>query len=537
MKNENEAKNLEPEVMSTDSKAETNASALDEAQDALNELALEALENSSKKEEKEEPITNDEPTPMAPPVTEFQPTLEEPKKKNNLPLIILVLLVVAGLAFGIYYFLNNNKKDLSPKEQYAKILNDTYASASKYLTNDVEYDFTKPFALTLEGSVDSDIDEIKAFSGYKIKADMGLDMNAKKANLQLSMKDKSNKEILSAQAGADDKNLYIVSNKLFDKTIKMSNTTSEFWTSLEDPTKLLKVEMPENLPEGKDIDHFIKLIKDTIINNISDDSIKTSEEKITIDGKEENVTKLSYVLDKEETKKQFSAIAKAIKNDETSMKLLETLLEQSKAEVEQMLDEALENIEVETTVTFDLYVKNNELVELNFGVSKDDYLRYTVNSKKSTIVFVEEGKKQFEININEENKKQTIVTINVPEEMNATLTVREYNENKVDMDYSVTMVTENQTVSGTLNVTSDKNKLSGTFSINTKVEGKDLKANLSIEVTPNATVTLPNTANAVEYTALTQDDMTKIMTNLQNAIKGTPLEELMSTMGTGDIQM
>lgn len=530
MKNEN----LEPEI--TDST--TNSSALDEAQDTLSELALEALENSTMKEEvqqeKQTPV--EEPITMAPPVTEFQP-VEEPKKKNNLPWILLVVLVIAALAVGAYYLLNN-KKDLSPKEQYAKILNDTYASASKYLTTEVEYDYTKPFALTIEGSVDSNIDELKALSGYKIKANLGLDIDAKKASLALNMNDKSNKEILSAQTGADDKNLYIASAKLFDKTVKVSGVTSEFWTSLDDPSKLLKVEIPDNMPNGKDIDHFLKLIKDTIINNISDNSIKTSEEKITIDGKEENVTKLSYVLDNTEAKKLYTALATAIKNDETSMKLLETLSKQSKTEVEKMLDEELENIEMTDPVNFDLYIKNNELVELNFNASEEDYLRYTTSDKKSNFTFMELGEKVLEVNINKENKKEKIVTLDIPEEMKATFTVREYNENKVDMDYNITMLEENQTATGSINMTSDKNKLTGTFSINTKVNGKDLKVNLSIEITPNTTVTLPNTTNAVEYTALSQTDMTTIMTNLQNTIKGTPLEELLASfMGTGDVQM
>ena len=206
------------------------------------------------------------------------PPENQVNKKRKWNFIIGGILVLLAIAIGL--FIGYQKLNSNPVAIYKNAINGVYDilkdSLDELEKNTIkEVDVNKPIELDLTAKLESNMEQLKNFSGLNYHVNMGLDYNKKLANINLGIAEENSK-LIDVLISAIDKNLYIKSDDLFDKVVSIGEYDIFKELSLEE-LETTKINVNYN-----DLDYVLKKMKTIIIESLDKDKFVLEEESIKI---------------------------------------------------------------------------------------------------------------------------------------------------------------------------------------------------------------------------------------------------------------
>lgn len=534
--NDNTTEEIKPEVVEV-----LKEEIIEEVKPEIPEVVAEEITATipvEPKLENEELVEEIKPTIPPVPIIEKEEYIEEmelenPKQKKEKPVIlyaIIGVLIVACILLGLYRYIWN-----SPKNVFLKAMNDGYKSmensfedlmnvnldenrSTAMYTYDYDFDIkTKDEYATTE--IKEMLDEINKLN---MKMQAGVDFNKKEMSFLFQTNyDKSS--MLEFSLFGTNSQLYLELKDLFDKYIKIP---------VEDYDELFEQNSDNMLEESK---YFASALKDAFLDNLSKDDFVSTKEKLTIDDKNINTTKISYVLTEKKMLEIEKLIIEDLLEDTKFIKVTSTLTSAEEADVKTSLEDMLEEIEE----SIEYIVETDEKIELNVyttGIS-NTVLRYEIvidsPDSKSGLSYTDyKGVKSIALSSEEEE----VLTINISKLEN------DIKKIEVIMD-TFNLKIEGKTIDGeamySYSLTEELSDLEFTGAITSKetevTKDKEYKEVISITgilnvgtekdiITMSATsnvvtkfvdkLEMPDVSNSIDYTELTEEDMNSILSKL-----------------------
>ncbi len=441
---------------------------------------------------------------IVPPVETPSYSNDEPeeKKKSSLPiiLIILILLGVGGF-FAYKYFFNK------PDKVVKGLVNKAY---DKFETPLKKYDSKDSVLINSEFSMNTNIEGLEDLNGMRFNLITGMDYKNNKFEMGLAYLEDNNK-ILEALMYVLDKNAYAVLKDIYSDPIKLNTEEIDF----EEITTQTTVS-----PE--DMEYIIKRLKDIFLESLDMNDFKQSSDKITLNGSETKVKKISYTLTSEKLAKiSNNMIDYILKDEELLNKLsemtefdIETLKEELKSSKTDMSD--IDTSEDSETVKFDIYTK---------GVT-DEFVGMDIEAPDNTTIQVRKNNDNTTINANLNGAS-------------IQLTIKSESKEKTTIDIKINVLTEEITGKAIIEekeIDSKTTESKITFNMNYQEQEVGFTLNMKQQI--GANIADIDVSNAKAMEELTGEEMTqieqKIMEKLMNSklynlINGT-MENLLEEM-------
>lgn len=327
----------------------------------------------------------------------------------------------------------------------------------------------------------TDISDLKdQLDGIKVATNVQYDFNEKQALLGVNL-DKKTDNYLSAKAMVDlaKNEVYVSESNLFDKVIK-AEIPEEVRTQIKE-----YLGEDENLAVDKRVGKTIaKKISAAVNNSLNKEIFAREKVVVNLNGKDKKVKDNTLTLTAEEMKEVVENIVNTLKMDNEFLECYE-----DRDEIIDSLDriesgcEDLEDSEEKITIHYYTSGIANDFVGVVFVISEDEY-------NEKIIEVVKTSKTVYEINLKETSygSTETIETI--------IITVNKANKNEKD----ITIAMDFEDVG-------------------------NIKLNIVTSQQYNKGIEALDTANAVNYEELTEEDYGKIYENLMSS----KLNELLST--------
>ncbi len=489
-----------------------------------------------------------------------QPSFNFQKKKGKTGLIIgicAVLLVIAGAV--IFYLIST-----SPKAIFKSVVNSFYQDFSSSISDTEENEFDINFledSILAKGNlaITSDMAELSMINDYMIDYTLGLDVKNEKMEAGISITE-SEKELINFLMNFKENAIYASLGTVFDKVINLDNISLEEIADIEDLKTYFEGTKTLSLTTD-DIDYIVETMKDLINKSFDDVKFEKSSENTEIGDITVKARKLSLVLDESNTKIIGDTVLKGMIADDKLLEKIAMISGQDAADLKSLLEDALDEIdydEFDDSSVLAIYTKGltNKVIKISV-LQDDEEMAYYSNYKDLTTIWIDNG--MVIITLDETNDKgELVVTYNKKKVLTAT--INEFEGNVVDVDYTLFMDEDKITGSikssykdstwkgsMTANLSSDTNfKIAIDYEMIKKSATKyDIVFNLaisgdvqlSIKNTANLKTgvdiaTLPIT-NVVNYSALTEADMTTMLTNLETALEGTALYSMLEAYSYG----
>ena len=135
---------------------------------------------------------------------------KEKNKKGKIKFLICGFLVVISIAIGL--FIGYKKLNNDPMSIYRDSINGIYKKLNNALKESKDKNFTTldltkdPFIVDLKAKLDSNIPELKPFTGLDYHLNVGMDLANKKMNMGLDI-DENNNSLLNLVLSVIDKNI------------------------------------------------------------------------------------------------------------------------------------------------------------------------------------------------------------------------------------------------------------------------------------------------------------------------------------------
>lgn len=407
-------------------------------------------------------------------------------RKVLLAIIGVLVVVLIVLGYLIY------SKGPSSKNVYLRTIDEFSNSVSKAIDKTdlnklQELNYNLSFNLN---STNSEYKEIaKIINNIKLNASLEEDYKNKKANVNLDVL-YNNSSMIDGNIYINGKDLYAELPSLYSKLIKVPTDETinldELWNAYnKDNYKTI-------------LNELTKIVK----NNLKEEYFTSSDEKITVLGKEANTSKQVLTLTGENMYDLENNIINDILNND---KLLKALSDTSNIEVNDLKEELnrtkSELTKEDSKLVVELYLnKSNQKLEyavmntdsekLELSKTSDDTFNILVNSEKiGSIAFLKNG---IDLIIDYEN---TNINLKLSEE-----------------SLNITAKTEEANISIKLNGNEQKGKT--VVNVNIPSEKIDLTINVDYEIKSIKSVKAKDYSNYVELDKMTEDDYNGIMTKL-----------------------
>lgn len=297
-------------------------------------------------------------------------------KMTKFIIALSFVLLVSFVGFNIYQNLVN-----TPKKIFIDAIN-SLANDYKYFDNvkDNNYNFFND-DFTYTGTIDTNIESsllnsLKLETKYQNIINSINFLNEFKINYKLQKNDQD--LLLDLNGQYKDKNLFFTYyNNNSDYYVKLSNY-SDFYIKINDIIEKIK----NNVIYLDDPNYLINVIKDSFINNLSDDYFNTKKEEININDEKVNVNKNVLKLDRKNMTTILNQIISDLKNDEKATNMLIDLF----PNFETLDIEIADNKDDDIVIYFNTYTENNKLIKYELEITNINYLGLDINN--ITISFI-----------------------------------------------------------------------------------------------------------------------------------------------------
>ena len=462
------------------------------------------------------------------------------KKKSGLTIAIIALVVIAILGVG-GYFAYNKFFNKSPKDVYTTNLK----SAIKKVNNSIN-EVAKYYQNEVKGSVKVDgllftMSGFDIINDYEFTIANKVDENNKIALTSFEIADTKNKNKLDADIYLKDGDIYLDLNDTYKGIIKLTN-------DMDEETRNIFKNTLSDLGNNNYVkfSYLLDKITNLYLATLENEDFKQENVKITINGKEKNLTSTSVIYTEEKANKALKSVVKGLLDDEVSISYISNITNTSIDDVKEELNDIL-NDEIEgksdKTLNVSIYTKGSNLAGLEmsfdgealrfFDVDKDIELTYTDAFK--LIGNYDKGGK-ITLSVNTDDKLVEVLN----------LTVNEYTDNKADVDFKISdkLFGESDSSSMTPSISGNiKNEKSTngtttnektTLALTLDIEGMTSKVTLNFDTTSstktaNIDVDLSSAKELSEKTEMELE--TKLMEKIQSFSIYKALEDSMKNNG------
>lgn len=430
--------------------------------------------NENEKVENSTPVVEEqkvEENVVTPVTTEPKKGFQLSKKHIGIGVVVIALVVILALLIGNSGSKNVFKKTIT--KSYKEVVKSA-KEADKKLKN---YDLSKN-ALYFDGNL-----KVNTTNDGEDVGTLDVEWNAgisgKDEKAYGTAKINGQDENISVETLIEDGKTYIKSS-LFDEIIDASENISE-----EDLKQVFNTLTETKKTNATDVTEVGQYIINALVNNLDSDKIESESSELELGEKEVKVKKISYDL----SGKSFSKLGKAIidellDNDkflEKTVDLVNSYAEDddnkiSKKDLKDSLKsmkESLSDISIDEKVSFNIYTKGllNKVVGYSVTYDKKDYLTIAFDNKNINVTYDDHNEdkddRQKLTLVATKEKKEWNVVVKANKEKIATATVRELSDEKIDLDYKITM---------------DDEELKGSIYFTNKEKGKTINGEYKAEV-------------------------------------------------------
>ncbi len=480
------------------------------------------------------------------------------KKKNKFLILGIVLAVLVGLGllgyFVVYpYIVKNYLSD--PKNVYTATIN----AAFKELTTTVDDVVHTKAIYDIQGTLDTNIESLKSYSGYTYGINYGIDPKAETIQAGITLKDKTNVGHSYYTYLKDGKEYirYSTYRDLIFAGEADMNEVSQLFVSFQD--MLDSADKANN----EDINYIINKVNELLVSSIDESKLSKEEASITINGENLKVTNNKYVISEETATNMILHIIEGIKNDSKSISILANMTEITEQELKDFLDEIIKETkedddecaeddedcvkkeEVTDEVT-DLIVSiyttglKNDIVGYAFTTSdnknsyhyfkKDNYYEHRIYSSSKDMETNEDIENVILVVGNIDGAK-THVSVKYNDDEIAIFDIKEWTEAKKDVEYKI-IISEEESISGTFKLTTEKNDERNKNMFELSLESGTEYIKLNLEITQDWTSEVAN-INTGSATTLEEEQLAQKHQEFVNAVMETPIGILFKTV-SGD---
>ena len=378
----------------------------------------------------------------------------------------VVVVVVAAIALFVINFATG-----TPKTVVNNLINKGYKEAHESL-KEVErlykkFDIKKPVKGSFDITIESDMDELKDISGIKMSTEFGYDLDEKLITGSVAVE---NKEKFEAAMAIKEEDVYV---KLLDEVIYLSEEAgidSEYWEEIATIVEEYDI-------DWKQYETILKSLKNALQNSIDPKALDKSRDKISVDGKEISVNVVSFKLDEDSAQYFVKNMAKSLRKDKAFIKAIGELAEDYDIDYydEDELIDALEELEDQADeieldkdekVTINIYTKGvfNKIVGGSVVYNKKEYVTY-YNYGKNILLVVDDHVSDKLVVTGTRKGKQTDFVVKYNKEKIATATVRKWDKNTIDFDFSINYEDEKIKGSVYIDYKEGKKDISGTYKV------------------------------------------------------------------------
>lgn len=427
------------------------------------------------------------------------------KNKLNSKTFKIILISVFVITVGGFLFLYLN----DPKIKFINLLNKEYGS----------------FKETINEVFTSKINTLSKDSTLSVNNTLDFDLKINETNMGTSfnsIKDIINTLTINLNYASDNKkgNVAVIFNSkigtkpLFDGAMYKSGDKSYYYlTDIYDKyIESSNINLTDNSTLSEDDTIYIlNKIESSLINSLKSADFKSESKTIIINNEKVNTNKLTLTLTNTRLKEIVKVILTDLKDD---TKCLTILSKYTNKDAKKGLEDSIASLSNETllkdTVKFDMYVKDNAIVQLDIysGINKVlQYLNYyesIANSVKDLTIYY-----------------------------NDAILLKAYFEKKSVSDIYYELSIQSNAVAATGNVFSSSKEVANdkewtsqaTFTTNLKTSGKEIATftiNSSTSTKIGEEVVLPDLSNSIKEADITKEEQTnisnKIMQRLINAL-------------------
>ena len=493
---------------------------------------------------KEEDIPTYEPTMESMNVTnETHANIEEPvvqetakPKKSKAPLVVGILVFLVALAalgyFVIYPFIVNRFMS-NPKNVFEVTIKDMAKNINSYIDKapkaNALYDFNVKF--------DTNIEDLKAFSGYTYGFRSGIDVDKKLLEASIYMKDTNNTEYSMKTYVKDNKNYLKFSSS--DQLIDLGENDIDLAATFKEYEETLNSISANN----NDIQHVVTKVADLFIESLDEKKLSNEKSTITYKGESISVDKNTYVMNSDDVVRTIDFILEGLDKDEIS----KNYLEQDGTSISAMREELKNSKEA--------FKEINELkINIYTAGRKKDVVGYDIEENGKVIMSYYWDENGYELKINDievslntdevvsdkptekvnlvvtgtKDGEKTNVSVKLNDEEIATIVVKKWDDKNIDLDY-VIKSGESQ-VSGVFKLTYDEgddfSKLNIVLSLQSGSDKVGLEFNLNADY--NTKIADIDTSTAIVPNEYELDSM---LNQFIGSFANTPIGQLFSTLG------
>lgn len=450
-------------------------------------------------------------------------------KKRKKKLIVGGILILIAIAIGLY--IGYQKLNSNPISIYKNGINDLYSSLNDALKETRENSIkdldiaNDPFEVSIDMKLDSNMEELKNFTGLNYAFQMGIDNKNQIYNLGLGIKE-NNDSIISGILSVNSNHLYLQSKEVLDKVLDFGEIEA-----LEDLffQSSLTIEDNQINYSSEDFDYILKEMKNILIDSLDKKYFTMEEATITIDKKEYKTKKVTYLLNKENMERTTEFVRDQILKDEKLLQAIANLFGMTSSELETNLKEELDysdfsdikivlyadmfNNVMAGDITVDkieiLHFENKNLFNMTITIDEDEML-IQEEEKTINIEFYENDIKLMKLKINKDNSKNS----------------------KIEYEINVEGVNINGVFEiSDINVTDTSYKSNLKITVNVDFLGEEI--NLSLDGTialEKKDIEAIDSSNSKSIDQLTEEDYLNIYSKLQTVLEKLGISDLLTSM-------
>lgn len=469
-----------------------------------------------------------------------------PKKKSKLPLIIgLIVVVILGVVgyFVVYpYVVKTFFND--PINVYTATIN----GAFKNINNSINEVAHEKAIYDIELSLDSNIEVLKPYSGYKYGANFGIDPKTKNLQLGYSIKTPANIEYSAYSYIKDNKNYerystyrdsngkigLIYTGETNDQEV--SNVFSSFQQLINNYNKV----------NNEDLNYLTNKLSQLLINSIDKGKLSKEDASITINGNTLKVTNNKYLMDLDNKKRTFKYILDELKKDDKVIEIISKLADLTEDEIKEFLDINVDDLfkDEDSSLIISIYTYGNKNAIIGYAIkddkdefeahyyAKDDnfFEGYLYSITENTATGKREENKVTITGVN--NADGHVITFNINGEDAIILNVKSWEKGNIEFDY--TIKDEDGDYTGTIKYVKDVNdsrlKMSFDFSIKVSKD-ENLSISFSFAEDWSSEVANINTSANGNVVTLSETELADIRNRFNTDImNNTPLGNLFKTV-------
>lgn len=345
-------------------------------------------------------------------------------KKIFIGVFILIVLAIVGVLTYVAMMATPKKVFTTSIDQVFKTINKNSKEEIKTINGEM--------GLQIEVNTKEDNEILDMIKDINLKLNYGFDYENKKMNIGLDTT-YQNKDLIKASLYTKEENAYVYLDKVYDKYIQVP---------MEGVTEIFN-----NQNNVKDYQTILNEVKKALNNSLKDKYFSSENTKISIKGKDINVTKNILNLNEENQKSLYKDITNYL-NNETFINSVANITQEDKDSIKESLEN--EEFDVIDDFTISIYTKKmtKEFVGIEIKDSSSTLSVFKEDKETYTYSFVNEEKIDGTIKIQENNNHYTITFMCNVDDANIKLqfdTSYKYNEEIKDIDTTNSVLYENIT--------------------------------------------------------------------------------------------